>query len=627
MTSSLSRFRLRSSGSAAGFTMSRLRGLVLMAAMATATPAAAQWPADSVVRLPGLEVSAASRLPGAGVTRAAEVLDQARLQTLAVSTISEALRWGLGVDLQARSPAQADVSLRGGSFEQVLVLVDGIPVSDAQTGHFDLDLAVPLDLVERIEIVRGQGSSLYGTDAVGGVINVVTRTSGGARAHARLEGGSFGSVLGAVSFDLALPGAWQAVGSVQGDRSDGHRDGVDHKAGLGHAGLRGPLAGGQLQLQAGWASRDFGADGFYAPAPSYEETRTQTLSARWDRQVGRAETIVMLFRRGHDDDFILRRADPSFYRNLHTTTQNGAEASVRLRGGRGLGVVIGGQAVRHDLRSTNLGDRDELRGGLFAEGGLEQGRLRLRAGARLEGREGFGSWLAPSASTSLDVTSALRVRASIGRSYRTPTFTERFYADPANVARADVAAESALSTELGLDWAPLPDITVRSTWFRREARDLIDWARPVAAPQGVPWETRNVGRADFEGLELQVEGVRLGVARFDAAASWLAVDADASEGFESKYALRPLTRALQAGMQVPLPAASTLNVRVREQRRRGEAEGQTVTDLRVSAPAFDGQLWLDLTNAFDTRYPDISGKPAPGRALRSGMRLPLGGLR
>jgi vitamin B12 transporter len=602
---------------------SGLRVLALIAAVVAPAPIAAQWPTDSVVRLPGLEVSAASRLPGGGVTRAAEVLDQARLQTLAVSTISEALRWGLGVDLQARSPAQADVSLRGGSFEQVLVLVDGIPVSDAQTGHFDLDLSVPLDLVERIEIVRGQGSSLYGTDAVGGVINVVTRTSGGARAHARLEGGSFGSVLGAASFDLALPGAWQAVGSVQGDRSDGHREGVDHKAGLGHAGLRGPLAGGQLQLQAGWASRDFGADGFYAPAPSYEETRTQTLSARWDRQVGSAETTVMLFRRGHDDDFILRRADPSFYRNLHTTTQNGAEASLRLRGGRGLGLVIGGQAVRHDLRSTNLGDRDEVRGGVFAEGGLEQGRLRLRAGARLEGREGFGSWLAPSASTSLDITSALRVRASVGRSYRTPTFTERFYTDPANVARADVAAESALSTELGVDWAPLQGIAVRSTWFRREARDLIDWARPMAAPQGVPWETRNVGRADFEGFELQVEGV----AQFDAAASWLSVDAGASDGFESKYALRPLTRALQAGVQVPLAAASTLNLRVREQRRRGEAEGQTVTDLRVSAPAFDGQVWIDLTNAFDADYPDISGKPAPGRALRSGIRLPLGGLR
>src|SRR5690606_27325750 len=119
--------------------------------------------------------------------------------------IPDLLQWALGVDLMPRSPALADVSLRGSSFEQVLVLVDGVRVSDAQTGHFDLDLAVPLDQVERIEILRGPGSSLHGADAMGGVINVVTR-QGVERSTARAEAGTFGTTGLALSHSMRLGG-------------------------------------------------------------------------------------------------------------------------------------------------------------------------------------------------------------------------------------------------------------------------------------------------------------------------------------------------------------------------------------------------------------------------------------
>jgi iron complex outermembrane receptor protein len=614
--------------------MIRLRGaLALLAALPVAVaPGAAQTPAsgsesaDTVVRLPGIEVTAASRIPGGGVARAAEVLDRQRLRDMPVSTVSEALQWGMGVDLQARSPAQADLSLRGGSFEQVLVLVDGVPVSDAQTGHFDLDLTVPLEQVERIEIVRGPSSSLHGTDALSGVVNIVTRAPDTrTSAQVRVEAGSFGSALGVFRGSAPLSSDWNVTASVQADRSDGHRSGVDHDRTLLHARVDGRLAEGRLDVQAGWAARDFGADGFYAPQPSYEETRTRTLQLQWTGPVSGIPTSLRAFHRRHDDDFILRRADPEFYRNVHVSEQWGGEASARVPLSAGWEVVAGAQAIQHQLRSSNLGDRDETRAGLFVEFGLDRGPLQFTAGARLEGRDEFGVWLAPSAGLAWDLDEALRLRAAVGRGVRTPTFTERYYRDPSNVGYAGLAPESATSGEVGLDWSPRTGAVVRTTVFRRSAREMIDWARLRRTDSDVPWQTRNVSSARFDGLELQVDGLEAGPLRFEAAGTWISVQASDARGFVSKYALRPLTRTLMAGARLQLPAGVHVAVRVLDRQRRGDDAGHALADGRLSVPVFDGQLWLDVTNLFDARYPDITGLPAPSRAVRSGLRLPLGG--
>src|SRR5690606_6496015 len=124
--------------------------------------------------------------------RSVDVIGADAIAATPARTLADVLANALGVDLQPRSPAQADIALRGATFEQILVLVDGVRMSDAQTGHFDLDLAVPLSEVERIEILRGPATALYGSDAVGGVVNIVTRR-GGERLRFGVEGGSFGT--------------------------------------------------------------------------------------------------------------------------------------------------------------------------------------------------------------------------------------------------------------------------------------------------------------------------------------------------------------------------------------------------------------------------------------------------
>jgi vitamin B12 transporter len=257
-------------------------------------------PLDTLEVQVGSRVS--SRLPV--LTRSVQVLGREEIDLLPVRTIAGLLEWATGVEILARSAAQSDLSLRGAGFEQVLVLVDGVRMSDPQTGHHDLNLVVPLDRVERVEILRGPASALHGADAVGGVVNVVTK-QGGEGPRGRVEGGSWGTGRMSASAGLeGMDGRSLRIGGEVG-RSDGHRDGTDHELALMHAGASLPLGEGNLSASVGLARRDFGAQDFYAPYPSFERTRTYTGSLRWARSrpagvdLGRGDVLPASYRRLH----------------------------------------------------------------------------------------------------------------------------------------------------------------------------------------------------------------------------------------------------------------------------------------------------------------------------------------
>src|SRR4051812_48435538 len=173
-----------------------LAALVLLGATGLARPSAAQRRPQQVdtVRVVGRTDPTV-----VSATRSFEVLTRADLARHASRSLAEVLGLALGVDAQPRSPAQADLGLRGSTFNQVVVLVDGVRVSDVQSGHYALDLAVPVAMIERIEILRGTGSAMYGSDAIGGVVNIVTRADS-TFGELATRAGSFGGALGEGAF-------------------------------------------------------------------------------------------------------------------------------------------------------------------------------------------------------------------------------------------------------------------------------------------------------------------------------------------------------------------------------------------------------------------------------------------
>ncbi len=597
------------------------------------------WAQERPVTLDTLEVQvgsrASSRLPV--LTRSIQLLGREEIDALPVRTLSGLLEWATGVEVLSRSPAQSDLSLRGAGFEQVLVLVDGVRMSDPQTGHHDLNLTVPLDRVERVEILRGPASAVYGADAVGGVVNVVTR-QGGERLRGRVEGGTWGSARASVTGGVeGKEGSSIQAGGELG-RSDGHREGTDYEMALLNLGGVRRLGDGRLSAGVGLARRDFGAQDFYAPYPSFERTRTYTASVRWidgssggspgASGVGTEWSRVGLeagaaFRR-HDDEFILIRDAPEVYRNQHASSQVGGDILTRWQAPEGLEIALGGELFRHLLRSNSLGNRTEDRGALFAEAVLGQGDGGvLSLGIRGDWHEGFGAFLSPSLSGSWRIGAGLRVRTAAGRSFRAPSWTERYYQDPVNVGRKDLDPERAWSGEVGMDLFHASRLRLSMTGFLRRAEGLIDWARAEGAGEDTPWETRNVENATFRGMEADLSLEGPGGLGITAGAALLSLSSEEARGYRSKYALRPLKERLMLGVDWTLAERVSLGVNAQRGKRSGEDPYHRV-DLRAGVPLAGARLYLDAVNLLDASYPDVTGARAPGRALFLGLEVGRG---
>lgn len=611
----------------------------LIAVAAVAAPATAQHPTFS---LDTLRVGVGSRTMAdlASTTRTVDVVTVERIAQLPVRTLNEVLAYTLGVDLQSRSPAQADLSLRGSSFEQVLVLVDGVRMSDAQTAHFDLDLAIPLSEIERIEVLRGPATALYGSDAVGGVVNIVTRRGDDLRVS--LDGGSFGTFgIGAAAGVTGRDHALRV--SAEARRSDGHREGTDYETIQARLAADTRLAGRTLRADVGLAVRDFAARAFYTPANApydeYEETRTATASLAWLAPAGAKFGLEprLSFRR-HDDEYLLDRNDPSLYRNVHTTWRYGGELIARYAATPSVRLAFGGEAYREKLESNSLGEREEDRAALFAEAVAgDAARATLSAGLRADWYSAFGTFVAPSLAGSYGLTDALRLRASVGRSFRAPSWTDRYYVSPANVGSPDLDPERAWEAELGADFAPTTDVRVSVTGFVRDAEALIDWAQPAGEPEAV-WRTRNVAEARFHGIEVEAVGARLLGARWTIGATALRFDAANDDAYTSRYVLRPLTRTALIGVERDLLGGLDAAARLSYGRRAGEDVPSVVNGACVAGAEHDflradarlGYRWrnarltLDATNLADARHCDVSGLFAPGRAFSIGVTWGIG---
>lgn len=587
-----------------------------------ASGALAQQPsARAPMVLDTVRVHGRTEVGSAHPARTVEVIGRNEIARSPARSVADLLALRLGVDLLARSPAQADLSLRGSSAEQVLVLVDGVRVTDRQTGHFALDLAVPLAAVERVEVLRGASAALYGSDAVGGVINIVTRAASG-EASVQARGGSFGTAAAAASFGES---AGRLALQVTGDweRSSGHRPGTDFDVRQGRARLEHPLGSGSLALDAGVAVRAFGAADFYGPYPSFERTGTTTTALRWTSDASSPWGIsAVVHSRIHSDRYVLDRDDPSRYENRHRTRQTGMELTARRTWGQGLGVALGVEGADDRLTSERLGERDEQRGAAFGELAVShRSGTTVHSGLRVDRVTGHSAFVSPSLAIGVPVRDDVTLRGSVARGLRSPTWTERFYEDPANVGDPDLRPESFWTGEVGARLTIARRASLDVAAWAREARDLVDWSRPVDAPETVPWRTRNVRSGTFRGLDATVRLHDVLGGDWRARGGLTSLTARDAQGFVSKYALRPLDRLVSVGGTFTLPWAIVADVEVTHARRTDDEDGpHTRADLRLERGWRDFAFTVDVRNLGDAGYRDVVGRPVAGRAIHVGLR-------
>jgi iron complex outermembrane receptor protein len=583
--------------------------LAALAALAIPAVAAAQDPPRVQATVFVTATVGESSLERVGQTTV--VLSREALERLGITWIADALRLAPGVDVRARGPfdVQSDFSIRGATFGQNLVLLDGRRLNDSQSGHHNGDLPVAVINVDRIEVVTGPGSAAHGADALGGTINVITRSD------RHLTGifsvGEHGYVSGQASLTgMGLP-RWLGA-SIWGARSSGFMIGREFALGGASVSAR-PAPGVSLEIRH--VNKAFGANGFYGPSMSKEWTdhTVASLDARgasgpWTRQ-------VQVLARNHGDHFRWDVNRPGFAENLHRT--NAVEASGRLSRDLGSGsrLTFGGGGGGDWIQSSNLGDRAYGHGRAFAELQHRVGaRAFLTGGLRVDAYSTFGSSVNPSVSAAVAVTDSMRIRASLARGFRIPTFTERFYSDPSNLGSPDLVAEHGWALDAGVDWT-VNRWTLAVSPFIRWDSNVIDWVRETPADR---WRSTNVRDVTTSGVELSVAGSFRAV-MVRAYVSALRVEAPALT-LLSKYVLEYARYSAGATTAFPLPGGFRLALNA-DYRDRADGQRYTLVGARLSRPIQRVELFVEGTNLLNETYREIAGVPMPGRWMRVGVSV------
>jgi iron complex outermembrane recepter protein len=528
------------------------------------------------------------------------------------------LRLDPSLNLQQRSPhgVLSDVSIRGGSFGQTLVLLNGLRLNDPQTGHFHMNLPVSLDVVERIEVLKGAGSLFYGSDAVGGVINVITGVPEAGSVRVRTAYGSFGTQQQRV--DLGWnKGSWSQLLNVSRDFSTGFRPNRDYRnlslASESH--LRTRLGNSSVLLAH--ADRPFGAENFYGNAPSWERTKTWWASLR--QELGDRTEVALAYRRG-SDLFVLYRYEPERYTNRHIGES--FHGAVRRQDplGTSLRIQYGVEGFRDELDSNNLGQRSRDRGAAYISlDARAMRRFSFTIGARKEIYTNGGRQFNPTFAGAYWLSSQWKLKASVSRAFRLPTFTDLYYQDRFNLGNDQLRPERAWSYEGGIEWLPTENLRGEATVFQRRDSDGIDYVRRSDLD---PWRATNFQRLRFTGAEL---GLTWRVRRYhllSAHHTTLRGAQEALAGLQSKYVFNYPTENTVLGWQGPLPLELIGRVRVGRMDRIARQPFTTVDVYLARKPARISPF-VQWTNLSGARYEEIPGVPMPGRAVLGGIELRL----
>lgn len=582
---------------------------------------------DSLYQLPQITLQE-NRLetPFQESTRSVEVITSDQIRLAPVQSVAELLQYAGGVDVRQRGVhgVQADVSIRGGTFDQTLILVNGIKLNDPQTGHHSLNLPLDLENIERIEVLKGPGARVFGQNAFAGAINIITKTPEVSFLKIGLQGGQ--NQLGGfrVSAATDLKGS-QHYFSYARDFSQGYRYNTDYNISNFFYQSSIPIQNGTVKLLGGLTERAFGANGFYASpnfADQFEAIQTSLLSVQVDQQKGNWQHQRRLNWRRNQDEYIFVRRNPSLYRNLHIGNTLSAEWNSQWINALGqLGLGLETQWVR--LQSNNLGTNERLNLSAYLEHRFEllDDRLDLIPGLLANYFTDFGPSVFPGLDLGYDLAKNLKVFANIGRTYRVPTFTDLYYEDPVNIGNPDLLPESALTYEAGLK-GHHRGLNWQASYFNRMGKDLIDWTRQNDT---LPWQPSNFGQVQMQGADASLQlyfpvllpnqqilhRLQLAYTFIDAAILEQAFDI-------SRYALENLRHQFIAGLEYKIGPKVTHSIRYRFT-DRVTLDDYSLVDTRLQYQNQAIKVFVEATNLLNTQYTETNLVPMPGRWLRVGV--------
>lgn len=545
--------------------------------------------------------------------RPVRVLDVRGL-SLVSNSFADFLKLDSSLDLRQRAPngVQGDLSIRGGGFGQTLVLLDGIRLNDVQSGHHNLDIPAPLEAIVRVEVLKGSGSTLYGSDAVGGVVNFITRSPERSEMRLRTAVGNFGMNQQRGNLSYAAD-RWSQDLTFARDFSTGFIANRDYRNLSLASRTSLTTAAGVTAVTLAANDRPFGAEQFYGNFNSWERTRTWFASVR--QPLGGNTDAAFAYRR-HTDLFVLYRDRPQVFTNRHAVESY--QASIRRRENVGLNanVFYGVETYRDSIASNNLGMHQRTRVAPYVA--LDVRALRrfsFSAGLRDEIYGSFDHQFSPSFAAGYWLSPSVKIRASVSRAFRLPTYTDLYYQDPANRGSPNLRPERAWTYEGGADWNPGGRIQAAVTLFQRRESDGIDYVRGNVNDI---WRATNFHRLQFTGIEGSVAFRPAPAQEIEWQYTGLRGAQDALEGQMSKYVFNyPVHSGViswQGGFRGGLALRTRIGVLQRYQRGT-----YGLWDLYGAASRHRIRPFVQLSNVSNTSYEEIPRVAMPGRSIVGGI--------
>ena len=459
----------------------------------------AETDADSLIMLEGTEVVASrAPIPADKAVRLVQVINRKEIEASSAQSVNDLLKLSAGVDVRQRGGfgIQTDIGVNGGNSDQLTVLLNGVNITNPHTGHLTVDLPVNVDDIERIEILEGGASRVYGSSAFSGAINIVTRTEKKNSANAHLAAGSYGTWGGNANGTIISNNFNNRI-STGHTESDGNCNNDFIKSNIYWQGAFSSTLL-DVKAQAGFSTMNYGANTFYGTGSKtqYEENRRIITSIQAEYK-GKVHILPQVYWNRSLDHYVWTGSNPEAYQNFHQTNVYGANINAHTTWALGK-TAIGFEYRSENILSTRLGkeiqdgksykvpNHDEYykykdsrsNYGLYLEHDILLNDLSISLGVLANKNTSVdgGMRLYPGIDVSWEIAEGLRVYGSFNQSLRTPTFTDLYYDGPGLKGYANLKPEKSTDYSVGINYGNR-FISAQLKGFYRKGTDMIDWVK------------------------------------------------------------------------------------------------------------------------------------------------------
>ena len=565
-------------------------------------------------------------LPFKENARTIQVISAEFIKNSAATNVADLLQQVAGVDIRRRGTAgsQADLYIRGGGFDQTLLLIDGIKMDDAQTGHHTMNAALPIEVIERIEIIKGPAARVFGQNAFTGAINIVTKSTLANTASVNLEAGSFGQLNGSVTVGKEFENS-SIIAHVGILTSDGYRHNSDYEN--KNYLLKGVFNKKEqpIEVIATFFDKKFGANGFYASATAteqYEETQSSLFGASTTFRTEKFKITPRVYWKRGQDEYVYIRDNPSVYRNLHITNKVGVETNASYTSDKGI-TGFGVDISRVFISSNNLGKRNRTMANLFLEHRFKfaDGKIDITPGVAVTYFSDFKFHAFPGLDIGFKLSDNLKAYGNLGVTYRIPTYTDLYYNDRSTIGNSNLKPEEAFAQEIGLKFNS-GRFTSSVAIFNRDADNLIDFIRPDVTSK---YEATNIAKVNTKGFELNTD-YRFKLNEFNQTLSfgynYLNDDILDQNKDLSRYSLNTLKHQFITRFESKLFKNVRQNI-IYKHAERTIGTSYNVWDASVIVAVNKFNFTVTANNIFNAEYIESGFVPMPTSSLLFGLRYNL----